>query len=142
METLTNGLKAEITTTAPCCISLQIVVPADTVKKTYSSILGQYSQKVARPGFRAGHTPRQLILSLYGKAIEDETTERLVNQSLNEVVSEKKLRVAGEFSLEGGKTPPYQAGQEYAFRVSTEVYADFETRPNGPPPNQFPATDL
>ena len=126
METLANGLKAEITTTAPCCISLQIVVPADTVKKTYSGILGQYSQKVTRPGFRAGHTPRQLILSLYGKAIEAETAERLVNQSLNEVVTEKKLRVAGEFSLEGNTTPPYQAGKEYAFTVKTEVYPEFE----------------
>lgn len=126
METLSNGLKAEITTTAPCCLSLQIVVPAETAKKTYSSVLGQYSQKVVRPGFRAGHTPKQLILSLYGKAIEADTTERLVNQSLNEVVSEKKLRIAGEFSLKDGVTPPYQDGKDYEFTVNTEIFADFE----------------
>ena len=126
METLANGLNAEITTTAPCCITAHIVVPADTVKKTYSSILGQYSQKVVRPGFRAGHTPRQLILSLYGKAIEEETKERLINQSLQQVVTDKKLRIAGEFALDGGQPPAYQAGQPYDFTVKTEVFEDFE----------------
>ncbi len=126
METLANGLNAEITTTAPCAITAHIVVPAETVKKTYSSILGQYSQKVVRPGFRAGHTPRQLILSLYGKAIEEETKERLINQSLQQVVSEKKIRLAGEFALDGGEPPAYQAGQPYDFTVKTEVFEDFE----------------
>ncbi|MBR4125409.1 MAG: trigger factor, partial [Victivallales bacterium] len=126
METLANGLNAEITTTAPCCITAHIVVPADTVKKTYSNILAQYSQKVVRPGFRAGHTPRQLILSLYGKAIEEETKERLINQSLQQVVTDKKLRIAGEFALDGGKAPAYQAGQPYDFTVKTEVFEDFE----------------
>lgn len=126
METLANGLNAEVTNTAPCCISVRLVVPADTVKKTYSSILAQYSQKVVRPGFRAGHTPRSLILSLYGKAIEEETKERLINQSVQQAATEKKFRLAKEFDLVGGSAPEYQAGQPYDFTVTAEVFEDFE----------------
>ncbi len=126
METLKNGLQVEVTETAPCCISLKAVVPAAQAKKTYSDILTQYMSNVRLPGFRAGHVPQKMVLRNYGKEILAEAAQQLLNRSMDAIVSEKELRIAGELKLADDKMPEYVLDADYAFEASMEVFTAIE----------------
>ena len=91
METYKSGLNAELTAISPCTLQLTATVPAEVGKKAYNRHLDYYSKHVQKPGFRAGHIPQSMILSLHGKAILSDTAAYLANQAVEEVVAEKKL---------------------------------------------------
>ena len=123
METLQNGLNVEVTETAPCCFGAKVMVPAKLAQKTYSDVLNFYQARIPQKGFRAGHTPRQLVLTLHGKAILAETAEQLINNSMRDVFSEKKYDLAGGLKLKDGQQPPaYVNGQDYTFEVVFEAF--------------------
>ena len=130
METLKNGLNVEVTETAPCCFEAKVTVPAKLALKTYSDVLNFYQARIPQKGFRAGHTPKQLVLTLHGKAILAETAEQLINTSMREVFTEKNYDVAGGLKLKDDKQPPaYVNGQDYTFEVVFEAFQPV-TAPN------------
>ena len=81
METYKSGLNAELTTISPCTLQLTATVPAEVGKKAYNRHLDYYSKHVQKPGFRAGHVPQSMILSLHGKEILSDTAAYLANQA-------------------------------------------------------------
>lgn len=125
METYKSGLNAELTMTEPCVMQLNAVVPAVNGKKTYKDVLTYYTARVPRKGFRAGHVPQSMILSLHGKEICEETAERLLNATMAELIEAKDLKLSGSLDLEGGALPAYVPDQDFAIKATLEVYPEF-----------------
>lgn len=126
METYKSGLNAELTTISPCTLQLTATVPAEVGKKAYNRHLDYYSKHVQKPGFRAGHIPQSMILSLHGKEILSDTAAYLANQAVEEVVAEKKLTLASEIDIEGDRIPEYVPGQDFTVKATLEVFPEFE----------------
>ena len=126
METLTSGLKYELTGTAPCCFKMQCVATADATKRAYRDVLTNYLKNVPQKGFRAGHVPQQMVLSQYGSSIKGEAFGDVCDSSLNEVFREKKIQVVpSSIKFDDGADPKaFEAGKELSFSVTFEAYEE------------------
>ena len=128
METLTSGLKYELTSTAPCCFKMQCTVPAAATKRAYADVLTKYLKNVPQKGFRAGHVPQKMVLAQYGKSINGEAASVVCDNAVNEVFREKKLQVVpSTIHFEDDSNPDlFKSGEEFSFSITLEAYADIK----------------
>ncbi|MGN0867255.1 MAG: trigger factor [Oligosphaeraceae bacterium] len=122
METYKSGLNAELTAIEPCVLQITAVVPAKNGKKTYKDVLTFYTTRVQKKGFRAGHVPQSMIVSLHGKDICEETAQRLLNQAMGELIEAKELQLSGDLEFENDQTPVYTPDQDFTIKATVEVY--------------------
>ena len=108
---------------APCKKRLKIEVPANRVKQAYDRVADDFQREARIPGFRPGHAPRTVVVKKYHKAIEDEAQRTLVPEAYQEAITEKKLRVVSQPSIEDLK---YQAGLSLSFSTVVELVPDFK----------------
>ena len=110
-----------ITETAPCSRSLKIQVAPESVQKTYDDAIRTFNAQIKLPGFRAGKVPRQMILSRYGKEIEAETMDKLINKGLRQAIENEKLDIIGSPELDKDCKPELKVGEAFDFVVNVEI---------------------
>jgi len=80
--------------------ALNAVVKVDIAKDDYSDkvekILSDYRKTANIPGFRKGHVPMGLVKKQYGKAVLVDEVNKLLQESLNNYLTEEKLDVLGQ----------------------------------------------
>jgi trigger factor len=70
---------------------ISVEVDADTVSKSFRSVVRKY-QKLARiPGFRVGKVPESVIKSRFAKEVRQEVLEELVSDKFRQAIEEQKL---------------------------------------------------
>jgi trigger factor len=111
---------------APCKKRLKIEVPANRVKAAYDRVADDFQREARIPGFRPGHAPRTVVLKKYQKDIETETQRTLVPEAYQEAITEKKLRVVSQPSIEDLK---YQPGLSLSFSTMVELAPEFKLPP-------------
>lgn len=57
--------------------------------------LKNYSKKVAIKGFRAGKTPKSVLVKMYGRGLLEETVNKLLNEKLFGYLEEQKIGIFG-----------------------------------------------
>ena len=115
-----------VTETAPCSYTLAITVDAESVQKTYDAAIATISQQIKLPGFRAGKVPRQIITSRYGKELEGETIEKLINKGLTQAVAQEKLEIIGRPSVVDAEKLTLKLGEDFAYYVNVETAPKFD----------------
>lgn len=126
MDTLENGLQAELLETAPCCYNLKIVVPSSRVDKVYSDVLTKYIAGVRVPGFRAGHAPKALVMKSHGADIKADATQNVLREAVSAAVAKYDLRPATQIELKDNKEPELVRGQDLTIETSLEAFAKFD----------------
>ena len=126
MDTLEKGLQAELNEISPCCYTMKIVVPAAEVSKVYSDVLTKYIANVRMPGFRAGHTPKALVIKSHGADIKADATQNLLNEGLDAAFKKYELEAAGQVSLKDDKMPELDPKADLTFELSFEAFAKFD----------------
>ncbi len=78
---------------------LNAIVKVAITKEDYSDrvdkILTDYRKNANIPGFRKGHVPMGLVKKQYGKAVLVDEVNKLLQDSLNNYLTEEKLDVLG-----------------------------------------------
>ncbi len=78
---------------------LNAVVKVDITKEDYSGkvekVLKDYRKNANIPGFRKGHVPMGMVKKQYGKAVLVDEVNKLLQDSLNNYLTEEKLDVLG-----------------------------------------------
>ena len=78
---------------------LNAVVTVEIKKDDYSdkvkSVLNNYRKTANIPGFRKGHVPMGMVQKQYGKAVLVEEVNKLLQDALNNFLTEEKLDVLG-----------------------------------------------
>lgn len=70
---------------------ISVEVDADTVSKSFRTVVKKY-QKLARiPGFRVGKVPESVIKSRFSKEVRQEVLEELVSDKFRQAIEEQKL---------------------------------------------------
>ncbi|MCR9173817.1 MAG: trigger factor [bacterium] len=92
------------------------ITPADYEKKV-NDTLNNYRKTAKVPGFRPGHVPMGLVKKQYGKAVLSEELNKVVNQSLQEYITENNLDLLGN---------PIPVEGENSFKGSFDDPGDFE----------------
>ena len=79
--------------------SLNAVVKVDITAADYKekveTILQDYRKKADIPGFRKGHVPMGMVKKQYGKSIMIDEINKMLQESLNNYLTEEKLDILG-----------------------------------------------
>jgi trigger factor len=78
---------------------ISVEVDADTVSKSFRTVVKKY-QKLARiPGFRVGKVPESVIKSRFAKEVRQEVLEELVSERFRMAIEEQKLNPVSQPQL-------------------------------------------
>src|SRR3546814_19922577 len=115
-ETLNEGLKR----------AYKLVIPAKDIAQRVDTQLAAVAQQVRMPGFRPGKVPANLVRKMHGPALEQEALQTEVQDSVQKLLADNKLRPAMQPSvdLEGG----YDAGTDARVSGAIKVLPEIQTR--------------
>lgn len=111
----------EVEETGDLTRAAQVTVPVEEYNNRVNKALKEMSKNVKIRGFRKGKVPLSVMKKRYGASVQQDVIEDLVNDKLNEIISESDQPVIhiGQPSVESG--PEEEGGLQ--FKV------DFELRP-------------
>ncbi|MCZ4281993.1 trigger factor [Kiloniella laminariae] len=112
-ETNADNLKREFT----------VVVPATDIDAKIDSRLVELSSQVKLPGFRPGKVPMTMLKQRYGKSVMGEVLEALVNETSQNIISERSLRPAMQPKIE---VTSFDEGKDLEYTIAFEIIPDVE----------------
>ena len=116
VETENQGLKR----------AFMLTIPAKDIEARVEQEIKRIAPQVRMPGFRPGKVPPNLIKKMHGEAIEQEALTSAVQQGVQTLLSEQKIRPAMQ--------PEVELGEGYAHGKDAEVKVRLETLPDVPKP--------
>src|SRR5688572_18679354 len=116
VETENAGLKRAYTLT----------IPAKDIDARVDGEIKRMAPKIKMPGFRPGKVPPNLIRKMHGESLHAEALNTTVQESVQRLLAEKKLRPAMQ--------PQVELDEKYAAGKDAEVRVTLETLPDVPTP--------
>src|SRR5687768_12487316 len=111
VETLNEGLKR----------AFRITIPAKDINARIDQELKSIAPQVRMPGFRPGKVPANLVRKMHGPALEQQALQNAVQEGVQQLMAEKKIRPAMQPSVEleeGG------LGKDAVIKVEVEALPD------------------
>jgi trigger factor len=90
VETLNEGLKR----------AFKITIPAKDIDARVDQELKTVAPRIRMPGFRPGKVPANLVRKMHGPALEQQALESAVQEGVQQLLAEQKLRPATQPSVE------------------------------------------
>jgi trigger factor len=115
VETLNQGLKR----------SYRITIPKKDIEARVDGELKKVAPQIRMPGFRPGKVPANLVRKMHGAAIEQEALNSAVQEGVQQLIAEQKLRPAMQPQVELEEGGP---GKDAVIKV------ELETLPEVPAP--------
>ncbi|MDP1025954.1 trigger factor [Sphingomonas sp. KR1UV-12] len=109
VETLNEGLKRAYTLT----------ITAKDIDAKVDAEVKRVAPQVKMPGFRPGKVPANLVRKMHGEALAQDALNSAIQQGIQELVADKKLRPAMQPSVE--LADGYEAGKDAEIKVALEV---------------------
>ena len=113
-----SDIKSQITDLSPARKSIAVEVPADQVAAEYENACRKYTRNLKVPGFRQGKVPPHIIKQRFGREIEQETIEHVIEHALEKVVAGAELHPLRAPVLKGYK---HSQGEPLTFTAEFEV---------------------
>src|SRR3546814_841604 len=114
-ETLNEGLKR----------AYKLVIPAKDIAQRVATQLAPVAPQVRMPGFRPGKGPANLVRKMHGPALEQEALQTAVQDSVQKLLADNKLRPAMQPSVDLAEG--YEAGKDAEVTVELEVLPEIPT---------------
>jgi trigger factor len=95
----------------------------DALKKAYEEL----KRRMRLPGFRQGHIPRPVLERYFGKDVEANVRERLLNQGLEEAIEKYSLELATRPKLV--EDLAFTPGELCRFRLEVELKPKISLKP-------------
>jgi trigger factor len=111
VETLHEGLKR----------AFRITIPAKDINARVDQELKSIAPQVRMPGFRPGKVPANLVRKMHGPALEQQALQNAVQEGVQQLMAEQKLRPAMQPSVELEEGGP---GQDAVVKVEVETLPD------------------
>src|SRR4051794_9328985 len=108
-ETLNEGLKR----------AYKLVIPARDIAARVETQLASVAPQVRMPGFRPGKVPANLVRKMHGPAMEQEALQTAVQESVQQLLTDNKLRPAMQPSVD--LADGYEIGKDAEVSVELEV---------------------
>lgn len=114
---------------------LDVEIPWEDVKSKLDEAYKELRRGVALKGFRKGKVPQKMIAQLFGKHVNQEVSQRLVQESIEQATKEADIKPVGEpkleykqEGLEDGENFKYSATMEVVPEVDPQDYFGLEVR--------------
>ncbi|MBW3570584.1 MAG: trigger factor [Gemmatimonadetes bacterium] len=98
---------------------LSITVPSERVRRVRQSVAAKIAGNVRLPGFRKGKTPASLVERQFGPAIEQETVDRVIQETYREALDSHEFRPITQAQVE--HVHYHGDGGDLHFEVEFEV---------------------
>ena len=102
---------------------ITVEIPAEEVSRRVEQEFVELRKMVPLKGFRKGKAPMEMVKRLFRDSVEGELAERLVKESLADVVREKELRVLSLPNVDHGKVTE---GKDFVFSATVEVVPEVD----------------
>jgi trigger factor len=89
-------MKIEVQNKKGLTTVLSIIVDKKTIQEKLDNKLSELQSEVSLKGFRPGKVPPAVIKSQFGKAIYGEVIDKILQESSNKALKEKKIKAAGQ----------------------------------------------
>jgi trigger factor len=116
-------MEVKVEEISPVERKLSVAVPSQNVDKQIDLAYRSWGKKAKIKGFRPGKVPRSILQRYYGKEIEEQVSQELFRQSLNEALDEAKLQPV--MVKVPNSLPPVIEGDAFSYSVELEVAPDF-----------------
>jgi trigger factor len=104
---------------------ITVEIPAEEVARRVEQEFAELRKMVPLKGFRKGKAPIEMVKRLFRDSVEGEVAERLVKESIADVVKEKDLRVLSLPKVDHGKVAE---GKDFVFSATVEVVPEVEPK--------------
>ncbi len=104
---------------------LTIEIPADAIEAEIQKALKNVQGKSRLPGFRPGKAPLSLVEKKFGKEVEGEVLEKIIQDSYTEAVKEANLKPVATPALE--QSPEFKRNSPLSLTFAVEVRPKVET---------------
>ena len=111
-----------VTEAAPCRKAVQLRVGLEKIQPVRHVVLGEFQRASTLPGFRKGKAPTALVERHYHQAIHEETIQRVMKQTLEQVVTDHHLKPVGPIEV---KTMTFSETDGLALEAMIEVEPTF-----------------
>ena len=111
VETLNEGLRR----------AYRITIPAKDIDAKVEGELKKVAPQIRMPGFRPGKVPTNLVRKMHGPQLEQEALNTAVQESVQKLMAEQKLRPAMQPSVELEEGAP---GKDAVVKVELETLPD------------------
>ena len=108
---------------APCKKLMRVEVEAQKVDETFETVTKDFRREARLPGFRPGKAPREMVVRMYDKEIQEEAKRKLISEAYRKAVEEQKLDVLGRPDIEEIQ---FSRGQPLQFAATIETAPEFE----------------
>ena len=116
-------MEVKVEEISPVERKLSVAVPSQNVDKQMDLAYRSWGKKAKIKGFRPGKVPRSILQRYYGKEIEEQVSQELFRQSLNDALDEAKLQPV--MVKVPPNLPPVIQGDPFSYSVELEVAPDF-----------------
>jgi trigger factor len=111
VETLNEGLKR----------AYRITIPSKDIAARVDGELKRVAPQIRMPGFRPGKVPANLVRKMHGPALEQEALNSAVQEGVQQLLAEQRLRPAMQPQVELEEGGP---GQDAIVKVELETLPD------------------
>jgi len=125
-DTTTGGGGLQVTVEQPSSYArrLSITVPAERVKRIRQSVRAQLTRNARVPGFRKGHLPDHLVEKQFGPAIDQETMDRVIQETYPEALKQGDVNPIAQGEV--AEVHYHGQGGELHYHVNVEVQPTLE----------------
>ncbi len=117
------NLQTELEDISPVKKKLRVEVPVETVLAEYNRVAANYRRHARIAGFRPGKAPVALVKRRYRKDIRQDVLRKLIPETYDQSIRERKIRPLGQLQLE---QVDFNEGEPLVYEAVVETLPEFE----------------
>ncbi len=105
---------------------LSIIVDKKIIQTKIDERLAELQKEVSLKGFRPGKVPPSVIKSQFGKSIYGEVIDKVLRETSNKAITEKKLKIAGHPKID---LKQFGEGKDLNYELQIDCLPNIELKP-------------
>ncbi len=117
------NVRTELEEISPVKKRLRVEVPVETVLAEFNRVAATYRRRSRIAGFRPGKAPVAMVKRRYRKDIRQDVLRKLISESYDQSIREKKIRPLGQLQLE---QVALDEGEPLVYEAVVETLPEFQ----------------
>ncbi len=105
---------------------LSVIVDKKIIQTKIDERLAELQKEVSLKGFRPGKVPSSVIKSQFGKSIYGEVIDKVLRETTNKAIADKKLKIAGQPKID---LKQFGEGKDLNYELQIDCLPNIELRP-------------
>lgn len=118
-------MKSTIEETGQWQRTIAVVIEPEEIESAMDQVVARYRAKAVLPGFRPGKVPADVVLSAFGKNIENDLLNEILPEALEHLIGEHDLRLAAPPTVQDLNFKP---GEPLTFKAAIDLWPDIDPK--------------